>query len=207
VPKYLLDKIKEFYKDLNDKLSGGPSELGGEFKSIEKEGCWDLPLRLELDDNPLHILLEMLKKSFGEFIIHDSSIRYLAYPFTPHTDIRSSEWLLENRKKYNTGHTMIIPFAWEEGYNPGTAFFSSPPKDGEPLYVEKQDVLPKLQNPGYAKHFSVKKIFHWKNPGDLLIWENYKFHCSTHDPAWQYTDDKHCKEFISIETFRPKYIS
>jgi len=203
VPKDLLDKINSFYKDTNDRLSGGPAELGGEFKSTQKEGCWDRPLRLEVDDNPIHQLLDMLKKDFGEFIIHTSSIRYLAYPFTLHTDIRGSEWLLESRKKYKTGWTLLIPLAWDEGYNPGTAFFSSPPQDNEPLYIEKQDVLPKLENPSYAKHFSVKSLVKWKNPGDLVFWENYMFHCSMHDPNWTYSDSKHCKEFISIETFRP----
>lgn len=205
IPSALLDEIKNFYKVLNDDLTNGPRDVTKHNSSrLRKEGCWDVSLRLEIPKNPVNKLIQMLKKDFGEFIIHTSSVRYLGYPFSPHSDIRSSEWLIENRKKYDTGYTFLIPLGWKEGYKPGTAFFSSPPADDEPMYIERQDVLPEFQDEIFARNFSVKKIIPWQHAGDLVAWKNYIYHCSMTDRDFQYSDTEHCKEFISIETFSPK---
>ena len=201
----LVEEIENFYSKINDARSGGPKSYeSANSSSLGKEGAWDIPLRLELPKNPVNKVIDKLKKDFGQIIIHTSSIRLLGYPFAPHSDIRSSKWLLDSRENYKTGFTFLIPLSWQKGYKPGTAFFSSPPIDGEPLYIEHADVLPKFQKESVAKNFSVKKLIEWNNPGDLIAWKNYMYHCSMTDKDFNYSDNEYCKKFISIETFLPK---
>ena len=205
VPAELLAKIRSFIDKTNDKLVGGPIirhvETGSD---LMKEGGADRPLRLENIDNPIHDLIPLLKEDFGNFYIHTCSIRYIYYPYSPHTDVRNNEDLIKNRKNYRHGYTFIIPLSWKSGCNPGTTFFDSPPKEGQELYVEHQDVLTKMQNESRNKNFGVKRLVSWKNPGDLVAWMNYQYHGSLVNKDYPYNDNEWCKEFISIETFRYK---
>ena len=203
VDDQLLKEIKNFYDKVNDRLSGGPfvdkSELGTPYGMM---GCADRPLRLEYENNPLHKLIAKLKVDMGDFHIHEGSIRYLYYPFGPHTDVKSNEHLLESRKKYRNGYTFLIPLSWKEGYKPGTAFFDSPPKEDQQLMCERHDVLPRLNKANASKNFGIKQLMPWKNPGDLVAWMNHQYHTSMIGGDWVYNDKEWCKEFISIETFR-----
>ncbi len=205
ISKEQVSDIKTFFdKKIRDKLSGGPYES----KQLESgmEGCWDRSLHFEIKENPIHALITSLQKDFGGFHINESSIRYMAYPFVPHSDIRSSEWLQEQRQNFYPGYTFLIPIWWKEDYNPGTAFFSSPPENDEQLYIEQQDVLPKFseQHKKQARNFGVKQIVKWKNTGDLIAWKNFQWHCSLSQANYTYSDKTWCKEFISIETAFPK---
>ena len=201
----LLGKIISYIDKRNDDLMGGPIvDKAPNSSSIGMEGCSDRPLRLEDPDNPIHELLKKLKNDLQDFYIHTGSIRYLYYPYGPHTDIRSSEEIIEMRKKYTNGYTILIPLRWKAGYVPGTAFFDSPPKENQSLMAEHQEVLPRLQKATASKNFSVKKLITWKNPGDLVAWKNYQWHCSMLVGDWTYTEKEWCKEFISLETYRYK---
>jgi len=204
VDKNLLQDIKQFYSRINDSFSNGPKSYPTEDGGTMMMGCWDRPLRLEMQDNPLHTVIADLKSLLGDFVIHTSSIRYLAFPFVPHSDIRSSEWIIEHREKYQPGYTILIPLDWKPGYTPGTAFFDSPPLDGQDLYIEHQDILPTLTHPKTAKNYGVKKIVEWQYHGDLIAWKNYMWHSSLADKSFKYSNKEHCKEFISIETFLPR---
>ena len=197
--------IKNFFdKKIRDKLSGGPHKADQLEAGLE--GCWDRSLHYELSDNPIHKVIDKLVKDFGGFHVHESSIRYMAYPFVPHSDIRNSEWLLEQRQNFYPGYTFLIPLWWREDYNPGTAFFSSPPEANQDLYIQQQDILPKFseQHKKQARNFGVKEIVKWKSPGDLIAWKNFQWHCSLSQKDYQYSDTSWCKEFISIETAYPK---
>jgi len=171
----LLGKIISYIDKRNDDLMGGPIvDKAPNSSSIGMEGCSDRPLRLEDPDNPIHELIQKLKNDLQDFYIHTGSIRYLYYPYGPHTDIRSSEEIIEMRKKYTNGYTILIPLRWKAGYVPGTAFFDSPPKENQSLMVEHQESLPELQRKTASKNFGVKKLVTWKNPGDLVAWKNYR---------------------------------
>jgi len=163
-------------------------------------GCLDRPLRLERKDNPLHSVIEKLKSNFGTFTFYEGSIRYMHYPFGPHTELSEQQSLLEQRKKYkNQGAIFMIPLWWEENLNAGTVFFSNPPQQHEPLYIEHQDILPIPVEDSTVRNFSVRKIAEWHLPGDLIAWKNYVWHSSTFNHNYTYSDEKFCKEFISIE--------
>ena len=201
----LLGRIISYIDKRNDDFMGGPIvDKAPNASSIGMEGCSDRPLRLEDPDNPMHELLQKLKNDMQDFYIHTGSIRYLYFPYGPHSDIRSSEQLIEMRKKYTNGYTFLIPLRWKEGYVPGTAFFDSPPKENQSLMVEHQESLPELQRKTASKNFGVKKLVTWKNPGDLVAWKNYRWHCSMLVGDWTYTEKEWCKEFISLETYRYK---
>jgi hypothetical protein len=201
----LLGKIISYIDKRNDDLMGGPIvDKAPNSSSIGMEGCSDRPLRLEDPDNPIHELLKKLKNDLQDFYIHTGSIRYLYYPYGPHTDIRSSEEIIEMRKKYTNGYTILIPLRWKAGYVPGTAFFDSPPKENQSLMIEHQESLPELQRKTASKNFGVRKLITWKNPGDLVAWKNYRWHCSMLVGDWTYTEKEWCKEFISLETYRYK---
>tara|TARA_Y100001937_G_scaffold61578_1_gene84313 strand:- start:992 stop:1642 length:651 start_codon:yes stop_codon:yes gene_type:complete len=205
VDNELLDEIKIFYSKVGDALSGGPVVDTTEHSTIYgKDGCADRPLRLEFKKNPIHKLIGKLKADMGDFHIHEGSIRYLYYPFGPHSDVRTSEHLLESRKRYRDGYTFLIPLQWKDGCTPGTAFFDSPPKEDQQLMIERPDVIPQTKNPNYSKNFGIKQLIPWKNPGDLVGWMNYQYHSSMIGGDWVYNDSEWCKEFISIETFRFK---
>ena len=170
-------------------------------------GSKDRPLRLERDDNPFLSVIEKLKKDFGDFQIDISmsSVIYLYYPFGVHTDIVSSEKLLEQRKKGNKyGQSFIIPLWWDSEYSPGTVFYSSPPHPEENLYIEYQDDLPEYypEHNEFLKNFSVQSLWKWKNPGDLIAWDHYVWHSTTCPQGYQYTHDKCFKEFIKINTWK-----
>lgn len=194
-------KIKHFYDiTINDKFSNGPK------KNIKvegvSEGCWDRPLRLDNNNNPLITVINKLHKDFGNFEIHTASVRYLAFPFAPHTDIRDTSWYQNYRKKYSRGYTFIIPLWWNHDYQAGTAFFSCPPEDDQPLYEEYNDCLTQYSDVGKVagKNFGVKKIIQWQSPGDLIAWKNFQWHCSLSPRGYSYNLEKWVKEFISIET-------
>ncbi len=201
----LLGRIRTYFDELNDTLHGGPlkNTIDPLYTSAPPmEGCSDKPLRLENADNPTHELVKKLKDDWGDFHIHTCSIRYLYFPYGPHSDVRSSEDLLEQRKKYKYGYTFLIPLSWKPGYRPGTAIFDSPPKQDQLLMAERQDVLPKLQKESASKNFGIKRLMEWKNPGDLIGWMNYQYHSSMIGGEAPHNDKEWCKEFISIETYR-----
>lgn len=201
----LLEEIKNFYVKVNDSFCGGPVPDTSQLSTtLQVEGCSDRPLRLEYKENPLHKLIIKLKQDLGDFHIHDCSIRYMYFPYGPHTDIRSNETMIESRKDYRFGYTFLIPLSWKAGYNPGTAFYDSPPKEGQQMLIERDDVLPMLQKKSASRNFGINKLIPWKNPGDLVGWMNYQWHSSMTDPKWVYNDKEWCKEFISMETYRFK---
>lgn len=205
VDEKLLGEIKYFVESVNDSFCGGPIEDTGQLSTtLQMEGCSDRPLRLEWKSNPVHKLIAKLKEDLGDFHIHECSIRYMYFPYGPHTDIRSNEVMLESRKKYKFGYTFLIPLSWKPGYVPGTAFFDCPPKEGQQLLVERQDVIPMLQNVRASRNYGIKQMITWKNPGDLVGWMNYQWHSSMIGGEWTYNNKEWCKEFISIETYRFK---
>ena len=142
-----------------------------------------------------------------------ASLRHFHAPFDVHDDYPYKERDIEKleslgiKHSITKGYTFLVPTWWEKGYNPGTAFFNAPPKDGEPLYEDCQEVLPKFSEQHYKTRelknriFSVRRIVDWKNVGDLVGWENYTLHCSTHTPNWEYSRDKVVKRFLSIDCF------
>ena len=161
------------------------------------------PLRLNRSDNPLLLVIEKLKQDFGNFYIESSmsSVINLHYPHGIHTDINSSQEQLELRNKYKKGQSFIIPLWWDPEYQPGTAFYSTPPKQNEKLYIECQSDLPQFKEDKHIKNFSVQAIWHWKNPGDLLAWNHYTWHSTTSPNGYEYALDKCCKEFIKLYTW------
>lgn len=200
-----IKKIKHFYDVvINDTFSNGPKENLNLKNGMQ--GCWDRPLRLENPNNPLIPVIQKLHKEFGAFEMHDASIRYMAFPFGPHTDIRDTKWLQEHRNNYNRGYTFLIPLSWKENYQPGTGFFSCPPNDDEELYGENLEWLPEHSEKGknIEKNFSVKKIIKWQQPGDLIAWKNFQWHCSLSPVGYVYDSKDWVKEFVSIETYFPK---
>ena len=199
-----ITKIRRFYNFVvGDAFSGGP--YSSEHLKNGMSGCWDRPLRLENNDNPLLPVMDKLHKEFGDFKIHTASVRYMAYPFGPHSDIRDTKWLQEYRKNYNGGYTFLIPLAWKKNYQPGTAFFSSPPDDNDPLYAECSEWLPEHHEKSkIERNFGVKKLIKWQQPGDLVAWKNFQWHCSLSPEGYVYDPKKWVKEFISIETYYPK---
>ena len=193
-------EIKNYFDEtVNDWFSNGPRTSDKWHQ--EWIGCFDRPLRLERQDNPLLPVIDKLKADFGNFDIFEASIRYMNYPFPPHSDVRDSETIMKQRKQHTAGHVFIIPLWWQKGYKPGTAFFNSPPKLNEPMYVEHQDIFPKAKSDKEVKEYSVKKIIKWKNPGDLVAWKNYQWHSTLTTPGYDYSRDEFCKEFVSIETW------
>jgi hypothetical protein len=208
-PKYLsqedLEKIRNFYHvKINDSIYHSAGPYSDEKNELGWEGCWDRNLHLEILDNPIHKLIDKLKNEFGQFEIDSCSIRYLSAPFLPHSDVVSVEWI-ENLKKLNhkEGWIFLIPLSFVNGYVPGTAFFSCPPRLSEPLYSEMLDILPKFNNQyrKEMKNFSVKKIVKWESAGDLIAWENYQYHGSCDFGNVVYDRQSWVKEFISIKTY------
>ena len=196
-------KLKKFFDEtVNDWFSNGPKRCDDWEEQLY--GCFDRPLRLERKDNPLLPVIDNLKQDFGDFEIYDGSVRYMNYPFPPHTDVRSSETIMEQRKKHNNGYVFIIPLWWDKEYQPGTAFFNSPPKLDEPMYIEYQSILPAPKSDKLVKNLSIKRLIKWKNPGDLIAWRNYQWHASLTTSGYNYSQDKFCKQFISIETWGVK---
>lgn len=198
-------KIRRFYNAvIDDSFSGGPYST--EILKNGIAGCWDRPLRLDRGDNPLLPVIEKLHEEFGAFEIHTASVRYMAFPFGPHTDIRDTEWLKKYRKDHDRGYTFLIPLSWKKEYQPGTAFFSCPPDDAEPLYEECLEWLPEHSATGKSieKNFSVKQIIKWQQPGELVAWKNFQWHCSLSPAGYVYDSKNWVKEFISIETYYPK---
>jgi hypothetical protein len=170
-------------------------------------GCWSRPLRLEREDNPLHKMLNRLKEQFGDFRIHEGSLERMAYPFMPHSEVRTSEWRKEQRKRgYRPGYVFLIPLWWKDDYKAGTAFFSNPPDEEDDFYEDHHDILPRMSSENYhnalEKNLGVTSILMWEKPGDLICWSNYLWHASTDPDGYEYSNefDNACKEFITIET-------
>lgn len=210
-PQYVapqdVHNIRQWYHAVvADDFSGGPHETQHLPQGLT--GCWDRPLRLDREDCPLRPVISRLKEDFGAFDMHNGSVRYLGYPFSVHSDVRSTEWLQDYQRDHQRGYTFLIPLSWRADYQPGTAFFSSPPQEGEPLYQECLDVLPQYTDShrSLTKNFSVKRIVQWQQPGDLVAWMNFQWHCSTSPQGYLYHNDPNlaAKEFISIETHRPR---
>jgi len=200
----LVNEIREYFNNINDSIyhSGGP--YAHEKAKIGWQGCWDRNLHYERVDNPIHQVVSKLKEDFGNFIIHQSSLRYLCAPVLPHTDITANEWLVKYRDQgYKKGYIFLIPLWWKEGFTPCTPFFNSPANVDEPLYSDLLDVLPNYSNEYQeeARNFSVREIVTWKSPGDLIAWENFQWHSSGQFGHTEYVKDQWIKEFISIKTW------
>ena len=201
--------IRGFYEKMDPAPSGGPWKSST--VRLGHEGAWDRSLHLDKPGlNPGKMIVDRLQRRFGLFDVYTSSIRYLAAPFAPHSDVISAEWLLKKRATgLLPGWKFLIPLAWIDGYNPKTYIFSSPPEHNEKLYSEYQHDLPytvnDLDGSDRSKNFSIKTILEWKDPGDLLAWEDFQWHCSSDPDGMKYnlTDWRSaCKEFISVETMR-----
>ena len=196
-------EIRAFYEKINDSLAASRGPYESPQNKLGWQGCWDRQLHFEMPDSPIHDLVARLKSDFGDFDIYSSSIRYLSSPFLPHSDIRDVAWLRElKRSGMKEGLIFLLPLWWEDGAQPGTAFFNSPVQLDEPLYADMLDVLPNYAdgNEHVYKHFSVRKIIKWESPGDLIAWENFQWHCSCDFGQPNYRRDGWVKEFVSIET-------
>lgn len=203
---YDVTEIKNyFFNKIKDDLSGGPTK--SKFSAYGYNGCWDIPLRLENDDNPIHQLIEKLKEDFGDFTIipTDASIRLMSYPFTVHSDLSSA--LLAHLRSVGatTYKTFLIPLSWEQPSTPGTAFFNSPPRLDEPLYKEKLDILPHYSEEARSEmdRYSVAAIYKWKNPGDLVAWDDFVYHSTldSHDYQYSLEPNNIAKKFISMRVY------
>ncbi len=208
-PQYVslddIEKIRFFYNlVIDDSMGGGPVKSDKVKDGIQ--GFWNRPLRLEYAENPLHKVIQRLREDFGDFEIVTACLAYMSYPYAPHTDTRSWEWLREYRKKYRAGWKFLIPLAWKKDYQPGTVFFSNPPGDHESLYEDHSDWLPELSNDSKisAKELGVKKIIKWQQPGDLVAWKTFQWHCSLSPKGYKYDLKKSTKEFLTIEIGFPK---
>lgn len=196
-----VNKIRGYYEKINDSLYASKGPYPIDALELGYQGCWDRQLHYELDDSPVHNLVKKLKHDFGDFHIYESSIRYLSAPFIPHSDVRSIEWLKQQKNNgFKEGYIFIIPLWWRSDYSPGTAFFNCPPKLDEPLYSDCQENLPKYKKENDSKNFSVRRLIKWESPGDLIGWENFQWHSSCHFNQIEYSKDTWVKEFISFET-------
>lgn len=203
-----LDEVREirsYFDEINDSLFASRGPQPSEKNRLGWQGCWDRQLHYEKSDNPVHAVVDKLKKDFGNLQIAESSIRYLSSPFLPHSDVKTLDWIENFKKKgRKEGFIFLIPLWWKEDYSPGTAFFNSPPDLSEPLYSEKLDLLPQFSEKYQEdmRNFSIREIIEWKSPGDLIAWENFQFHSSCHFGSATYNKNSWVKEFISIETYR-----
>lgn len=218
--QYEVDIINMYYETMDFGYGASRGPYKNSILELGWQGCWDTGTHLDNPYNPIQLVFDRLEKDFGEMEFVTHSIRHFHAPFDVHDDYpRPNTQASERMTKANVttdmkGFTFLIPLWWKKGYKPGTAFFNSPPEEGEPLYEDYQDVLPQYSAEYYEKreqlhlHFgenvprgpySVREIMHWKNTGDLIAWENYVLHCSTHMPNWVYSKDKEIKRFISID--------
>ena len=196
-----------FFNKIKDDLSGGPKKSKSSAYGVV--GCWDIPLRLENDDNPIHQLIKKLEDDFGDFTIMtmESSIRLMSHPFTVHSDLSSTYALLNYIRSVGakTYKTFLIPLSWEQPSTPGTAFFNSPPRLDEPLYKEKLDILPHYSEETQDEmvRYSVAAIYKWKNPGDLVAWDDFVYHSTLDSHNYQYSlEPKNiAKKFISLRVY------
>ena len=205
ISQEFVQEIRDYYENINDSLMASSGPYDSSKAKLGWMGCWDRQLHHELPDAPVHQLVSMLKKDFGDFEIYESSIRYLSAPVLPHSDIRDVEWLRKYRKDgYREGFIFLIPLWWEKGYQPATAFLNSPACLDEPLYQDMLDVLPNYsdlpENNFEQKNFSVRSIIKWEKPGDLIGWENFQWHASCQFGKANYTRNRWVKEFVSVET-------
>jgi hypothetical protein len=201
----LVNQVRSYYDSINDDLSASSGPYPVERAKLGYQGCWDRNLHYELPDSPIHQVVSQLKQDFEDFLIHQSSIRYLSAPFMPHSDIRSIGWLKKLRDDgHRPGFTFLIPLWWKKEYTPGTAFFNSPANINEPLYSDMLDILPKFADSfeRVSMNFSVREVVKWQSPGDLIAWENFQWHCSCHYGNIEYNKQTWAKEFISIETWK-----
>jgi hypothetical protein len=201
----VVNDIKSYYEKINDSLLDSAGPYPNPKSKLGWASCWDRQLHYELPRSPIHKIVNQLKTDFGEFIIHDSSIRYLSAPILPHSDIRGVDWLKENKSKgFKEGLTFLIPLWWKDGHTPGTAFYSCPANLNEPLYTDMPDILPAYsdQYTEEARNFSVRKIIKWESPGDLIAFESFQWHGSCQWGDVTYDRETWSKEFLSIETWR-----
>ena len=213
-----VDTINMYYETMNFGYGESRGPYNNPLMELGWQGCYDTTARPEKPNNPIKHLFDRLEKDFGEMIFWRKSIRHFHAPFDVHDDYPHSEAHQEVMKRFDVtedmkGFTFLIPLWWEKGYKPGTACFNSPPEEDEPLYEEHQDILPQYSSLYYERRkqmihpaenvprgpYSVREIMHWKNVGDLIGWENYVLHSSTHTPNWVYSRDKEVKRFISID--------
>lgn len=209
LPNYIsqndVDDIRNFYDNINDSIYASQGPYQQNKNILGWQGCWDRNLYLQNKESPIHKLIARLENDFGHFHIYNSSIRYLAGPFLPHSDIVSNDWLRSHKEQYREGYVFLIPLSWKKNYRPGTAILSSPPKLSEPLYEDVLEILPRYSDAHTEemKNFSVKKILEWRSPGDLIAWKNFQWHTSCHFSDTKYTLEDWQKEFINFKTGIP----
>ena len=81
-----IHNINMYYETMNDDIYKSKGPYTCVFLKLGWQGCWDTSSRLEYKNNPIHILIEKLKKDFGEFIIWRNTIRHFCAPFDVHDD-------------------------------------------------------------------------------------------------------------------------
>lgn len=199
-----VNEIRTYFDKINDSLkaSSGPFDTPDHY--LGWSGTWSRQLHFELPDNPIHLIVDKLKQEFGDFECQPGkcSIEYLSSPFLPHTDIHSDEFLQELRARGNPKvYIFLIPLWWKTGHTPVTGFFNSPPDLNEPLYSDMADIFPKYAPTKFdpSVNFSVRQIFPWKSPGDLIMWEGFQWHSSGALGNIEYARDNWSKEFITLE--------
>tara|TARA_R100000081_G_C4803041_1_gene165495 strand:+ start:539 stop:1216 length:678 start_codon:yes stop_codon:yes gene_type:complete len=216
-PQYIslddIKKIRFFYNCvIDDTMNGGPVKSDKVKAGVQ--GFWNRPLRLEYPENPVHKVMQRLREDFGDFEIVTACVAYMSYPYGPHTDTRSWEFLRNYRKNYRDGWKFLIPLAWKKDYQPGTVLFSNPPRDDESLYEDHSEWLPELscdskptveeRATSFAKELGVKSIIKWQQPGDLVAWKTFQWHCSLSPKGYKYDLKSSTKEFLTIEVGFPK---
>jgi hypothetical protein len=194
--------IIEYLEQFPDQ--GGPFDMVN--TQLGLQGCSDRYLGFDDPHSPVHCLVSKLKEDYGDFHIYSASHRTMFYPFMPHTDIRSQEFIRKARADgFTEGYSFLIPLSWQDNYLPGTVFFNNPAKIEEDLYDDRPDILVPYVKEVYDKtamNLSVRKVIDWENPGDLIAWKNFMWHSSKYDSNWNYSKDNWCKKFLNIETWR-----
>jgi hypothetical protein len=199
-----VNKIRTYFDEINDSLAASSGPFDQPEHYLGWAGTWSRQLHFELPDNPIHLVIDKLKQEFGDFECDTRycSIEYLSSPFLPHTDVHNVEFLKELRAKGNPKiYVFIIPLWWKLGHTPVTGFFNSPPNLDEPLYSDMSDIFPKYAPSKFdqSADFSVRQMFPWKSPGDLIAWESFQWHSSGALGNIEYTRTDWAKEFITIE--------
>lgn len=200
----LVDQIRTYFDKINDSLAASRGPFDQPDHYLGWAGTWSRQLHFELPDNPIHLVVDKLKQEFGDFEcrLARCSIEYLSSPFSPHTDIYDVEFLKELRARGKpTVYIFLIPLWWKPGHTPVTGFFNNPPDLDEPLYSEVSDIFPKCVPITFDEtvNLSLRKMFSWNSPGDLIAWEGFQWHSSGALGDIEYSRTDWAKEFITIE--------
>jgi hypothetical protein len=202
----------KFYEKLDDKLLDGPRKhiglIAGKTGGYNRITHYQTPYS-KGKYFPIDAVMDKIIDKFGDFIIGGITIKNMHWPLGVHTDAGTLiQYLKTTKLKVRPLRTFMIPLWWDCTFPVKTYFFSTPAEYNEPSFNDYAEDLPKYikQEDGDIQQFqsvdfSVKKILEWKNPGDLLTWENYQHHCS--NDANRDKQDGNCfKKYLVIWTVK-----